>query len=105
GLHAFELRRQEARELRGQVNDAAVVVLRGAGVQAQRAGLEVDVAALKRQDLALRAPAEGVLDRGRDLEIRAELTSDRLPLPVLEEAFARRRLLELLDRREPEDLA
>lgn len=54
--HTLHLGAEERLELRGEVHDAPLVVLRRAGVQAQRAGLAVELATLEREDLALRSP-------------------------------------------------
>jgi hypothetical protein len=45
-LHALELGRQERLQLRDEVDDAPLVILRGPGVEAERAGIQVELTPL-----------------------------------------------------------
>ena len=85
--HALDLRAQQRLELRGQIDNAAFVVLRGAGVQPERTGLEVELSALEGKDRARRPPSEGVGERDRRLEVLQELTANGKKLLTLEEAL------------------
>jgi hypothetical protein len=61
-FNALELRRQENPEVRRQVNNAPLIILRRAGVQAQRPSLEVELPPLERQNLVSRcylSPRDG----------------------------------------------
>src|SRR3989442_5474954 len=104
GFYALELVRQQRLDLRREVHEAPLVVLRRTRVQAQRPGRKVELAPFEREDLALRAPAVGVGDRRGRLEIRRQVAAHRLVLLALEEAGPRRRLLELSDHRQAEEL-
>src|SRR5207253_528184 len=68
--------------------------------KSQRPDVEVKLAALERENLALHPPTECVGDRDGDLEIRREAPADGLVLIALEEPLPRRALLRLVDHRQ-----
>jgi hypothetical protein len=53
-INTLELRAQERLQLWREVDDAVVVVLGGPRIEAEFAGLEVELPALERENLALR---------------------------------------------------
>src|SRR5207247_6483466 len=105
GAHALDLRGDLRPERGGEVRHAALVVLRRSRVKPDRAGREVDLAALKNEDLALHPPAELVRGRDSHSEVRRQVTAHGLIRGALEEAGARGGLLEPLDYGEAEEFA
>src|SRR5438309_5808966 len=75
------------------------------GVKTKRPGLKVEMPALEREHLALCAPAEGVRDHRRNLKVRPQPTPNGFILVALEEALARRALLQHLEDRKPHELS
>ena len=71
-----------------EVDDPAVVILRGARLQANGAGVQVHLAPLEGQDFALHPPAERVGDAYGHLEVRAEVPLHGVELRPLEEVGA-----------------
>jgi len=104
-LHALDLRGQGLRERRREIDHAALVVLDGARIEAQRALGEIELPALEHQDLVLHPPAVGVGNVRDDLQIRREVAAHRLILLRLEEALPRARFLELLEHGKAHQLA
>lgn len=92
-------------ELGRQIHHPAIRILRGPRVQAERARLQIQLTALERQDLTLHPPPEGVPDAHRELQARGEVAAYGLELLPLEKALTGRRLLEVADHRQPEQLA
>ena len=76
GSNPLELLTQESRELGREVDHPALIVLRGPGIQAEGARLNVELAALEPEDL-LDAPAVRVRDRHRGLEVGRESAAHR----------------------------
>ncbi len=72
-------------ELGRHDEDLAFVVLRGPGLQPDRAGLEVHLALLKRQDLAPDAPAGDVGEGNDRTGVVVQVGADSLGLLPLEE--------------------
>ena len=80
------LGRQHGLQLGGWVHEPAVVVPRGAGVQAQRPGLQVELRERQGQNLGLRPPAVRMGDGDGRPEILRQVLADCLVLMILEEA-------------------
>src|SRR5215470_15687066 len=68
-LHTVQVGLQKRLQFRGEVDDAAFVVLRLAGVEADRSGVKVYLMPFKRQHLALHPPSVRVRERDRQLKI------------------------------------
>jgi hypothetical protein len=60
GLDALHLRAEKSLQLRGQIDETAIVVLGRAGFEAECLRVQVKLVALKGQHLTLRAPPERV---------------------------------------------
>lgn len=85
--------------------DPALVVLRAAGVQAERTHLEIELPPLESQHFRLHPPAVRVRERDRHPEVIGQPPSDGLVLLTLEEPLAGRPFLRLPQHREAQQLA
>ena len=86
-----------------RVDQPALVVFRGARIEAQRPSLEVELSPLEAEDL-LHSPPEAVGDRDGGLKVRFQSATHRLVLRTLEKPFPWSGLLELPDHRQPREL-
>ena len=86
----------------GRYTNAPLVILRRAGVQAQRAVLELEVPALECEHLRLHPPAVGAGEVEGRLEIGVEMPAYGVVLLALEEALARPGFLQLGEQRAAE---
>ena len=85
------------------VSDAPLADLRLAGIEGQRAGVQIELALLEGKHFGLHSPPERVRDRHSHLEIIREPAPDGREGVPLEKALPRRRLLELAKHRFPSE--
>ena len=69
GADPLDLRREERFQLRSEVDEPPLVILRPAGIQPDRSGVKIELPTLEREDLALGPPPERLGDRRRHPEI------------------------------------
>jgi hypothetical protein len=78
------LERQERLQLWGEVYGPALSILGRAGVEPERTDFSIQLTPLENQNLALRAPAEGVLQRDGNPRIEPKVTPHTPVLGVFE---------------------